>query len=159
MQIAKDKVVAIDYTLKDDEGNVLDSSGGGSPLAYLHGASNIIPGLESALEGKVAGDDISVRIAPDQAYGEHDPEKQQAVPKEMFGDAEITVGAQYHASGPNGEHITVTVVAMDDDQVTVDANHPLAGVFLNFDVTVVEVRDATDEEISHGHAHGPGHSH
>jgi FKBP-type peptidyl-prolyl cis-trans isomerase SlyD len=138
MQVSEKKVVAIDYTLKDDQGQVLDSSEGRDPLLYLHGASNIIPGLEAALAGKTQGDALSVRIAPEEAYGTRDDEKVQTVPRAMFGEAAVEV---------------------DDETVTVDGNHPLAGAHLNFDVEVVEVRDATDEEIAHGHVHGPGGHH
>ena len=161
MQIAKDKVVLINYTLKNDAGDVIDSSEGSDPLAYLHGAENIIPGLEKALEGKAAGDSLSVNIPPAEAYGEFDESKVQAVPKEMFEDAgEVTVGAQYHAAGPDGGYITITVTEISDDSVTVDANHPLAGENLNFDVTIVEIREASAEELEHGHVHGPGgHNH
>lgn len=159
MQVAKDCVVSIDYTLKDDSGQVLDSSQGGDALVYLHGSNSIIPGLESALEGKDVGDELSVRIPPEQAYGVRDESKCQPVPRNMFGDEKVEVGAQYHAAGPNGEQLVVTVVEVADDAVTVDGNHPLAGAHLNFDVKVVDVRAATDEELSHGHAHHPGHPH
>ncbi len=160
MQISQQKVVTISYTLKDDDGQVLDTSEGREPLVYLHGANNIIPGLESALDGKGAGDTLSVRIAPEQAYGLRDDNMQQDVPREMFGDMDVKVGAQYHAAGPDGQPVVVTVIATDDESVTVDGNHPLAGQHLNFDVTVLEVRDASEEEVSHGHAHGPGgHQH
>lgn len=159
MQVSEKKVVSIDYTLKDDQGQVLDSSEGRDPLLYLHGANNIIPGLETALEGKAQGDALSVRIAPEEAYGTRDDEKVQTVPRAMFGEAAVEVGGQYHAAGPNGEQLVVTVVEADDETVTVDGNHPLAGAHLNFDVQVVEVRDATDEEIAHGHVHGPGGHH
>ncbi len=160
MQISKDKVVTIDYTLKDDEGTVVDTSEGRDALVYLHGANNLIPGLEVALEGKAVGDDLAVRIAPEDAYGARDDEKLKAVPRHLFGDDEIKAGAQYHATGPNGESMVVTVTEVGDDNVVVDGNHPLAGAHLNFDVKVVEVRDATAEEISHGHVHGAGgHEH
>ena len=159
MQVSEKKVVAIDYTLKDDDGQVLDSSQGRDPLLYLHGANNIIPGLEAALEGKTAGDAVSVRVAPEEAYGVRDDAKIQSVPRQMFGDAEVEIGGQYHAAGPDGEPLVVTVVEADDENVTVDGNHPLAGAHLNFDVTVVEVRDATEEEMAHGHVHGPGGHH
>lgn len=160
MQIGKNNVVTIHYTLKDDSGNLMESSEGGAPMAYLHGASNIIPGLEAALEGRSVGDDVSVRIAPEEAYGVRDDSKTQAVPREMFGEQEVNVGAQFHAQSPDGGHITVTVVEVADEEITVDANHPLAGMHLNFDVTVVEIRDATEEELEHGHVHGPeGHDH
>lgn len=160
MNISANKVVSIDYTLKDDQGQVLDTSEGREPLVYLHGAQNIIPGLESALEGKDTDDELSVHVDPEQAYGSRDDSKIQQVPREMFGDAEVKVGAQYHAAGPNGEALVVTVTDADGENVTVDGNHPLAGVPLNFDVKVVDVRDATEEELAHGHVHGPhGHDH
>lgn len=160
MQIAKDKVVLINYTLKNGAGEVIDSSDGGEPLAYLHGAENIIPGLENALEGKITGDSLSVTIAPEQAYGVFDESKVQAVPKDMFEDAgEVVIGAQYHAAGPDGGYITITVTEVSDDTVTVDANHPLAGETLNFDVTIMEIRDASAEELEHGHVHGAGGHH
>jgi FKBP-type peptidyl-prolyl cis-trans isomerase SlyD len=159
MQIGKNMVVSIDYTLTDDSGNIVDSSKGGDPLTYLHGANNIIPGLEAALEGKSTGDALNVRVSPDQAYGPRDDAKQQAVPRELFGDEDVKAGALFHAAGPNGEHITVTVVDVGEDEVTVDANHPLAGCHLNFDVTVMDIRTATEEELSHGHVHGPGGHH
>ena len=160
MQISPQKVVVIEYTLKNDEGEVIDTSVGGDPLAYLHGANNIIPGLESELEGKTTGDAVQVRVSPDQGYGERDDSKQQEVPREMFGEQEIPVGAQFHAADPEGRNIVVTVIEVGDEKVIVDGNHPLAGMHLNFDVTVMEVRDATEEELSHGHVHGPGgHQH
>lgn len=160
MQITKDKVVLINYTLKNNAGDVIDSSEGSDPLAYLHGAENIIPGLEKALEGKVAGDSLSVTISPEEAYGTFDESKVQSVPKEMFEDAgEVVVGAQYHAAGPDGGYITITVTEVTDDTVTVDANHPLAGETLNFEVAIVEIRDASEEELEHGHVHGAGGHH
>lgn len=159
MQIAQQKVVTIDYTLTDDEGAIIDKSEGGS-FAYLHGAGNIIPGLEQALEGKQAGDSLQVQVAPDEGYGQRNDELAQTVPKEMFGDQEPQTGQQFYAETPDGQTIMVTVVAADGDQVTIDANHPLAGVNLNFDVQVLEVRDASAEELEHGHVHGPeGHEH
>ncbi|MDH5407908.1 MAG: peptidylprolyl isomerase [Gammaproteobacteria bacterium] len=160
MQIGKNTVVTIDYTLKDDEGQIIDTSEGAEPLAYLHGAENIIPGLENALEGKAAGDSLSVSVKPEEAYGVHDESKVQSVSKEMFeGIDEINVGAQYHAADPDGNNITITVVEVTDDNVVIDGNHPLAGMNLNFDVTVVDIRDASEEELSHGHVHGPGGHH
>lgn len=153
MQISKDTVVAIDYTLKDDEGAVLDTSEGKEPLSYLHGSGNIIPGLEQALEGKATGEELSIRVEPVDAYGERSEELKQAVPLDMFkGVDDLQPGMQFQAQGEGGTQI-VTVVAVEGDQVTVDANHPMAGVALNFDVKVQEVRPATDEEREHGHAH------
>lgn len=160
MLIARNKVVRIDYTLTDDQNNVIDSSTGGEPLAYLHGAGNIIPGLESALEGKKAGESLNVRVAPAEAYGERDDRLTQMVPREMFEDNhEIQVGMQFHSGDADGNVTVVTVVEVTTESVTVDANHPLAGVPLNFAVTVVDVRDATPEELSHGHVHGAGGHH
>ncbi|MBI5039889.1 MAG: peptidylprolyl isomerase [Gammaproteobacteria bacterium] len=160
MQVAKHKVVMIDYTLTDDQGAVIDSSKGGEPLAYIQGMNNIFPGLENALAGKQAGDALKVSVAPGEGYGERNDAMQQEVPREMFdGAEEIQVGMQFHASDGDHMHV-VTVVAVTDTHITVDGNHPLAGQTLNFDVTIVEVRDATAEEMEHGHVHGPGgHNH
>ena len=160
MEIANEKVVTIDYTLKDDEGNIIDQSQGGQ-FAYLHGAQNIIPGLENALTGKQSGDEVNVSISPEEGYGPRDESLQQVVSKEMFASPdEIEVGRQFHAQSPSGDVLTITVTGVDGDQITIDGNHPLAGVNLNFDVKVVDVRDATPEELSHGHVHGPeGHEH
>jgi FKBP-type peptidyl-prolyl cis-trans isomerase SlyD len=160
MQVNKHSVVTIHYTLKDDEGNLMESSEGRDPMAYLHGEHNIIAGLETALEGKSVGDDVSVRIPPEEAYGVRDEEKTQTVPMEMFEGQEVKPGARFHAQAPDGSQITVTVLDVGDEGVIIDANHPLAGMHLNFDVKVVDIRDATEEEISHGHVHGPeGHDH
>ena len=160
MQIAKDKVVSIDYTLTGDQGQVLDSSQGREPLAYLHGNQNIIPGLESALDGKSQGDALKVTIAPEQAYGQHDPKMVQVVPRTAFqGAPTITPGMQFQGNTNQGPRV-ITVTKVEGDNVTIDANHPLAGQTLNFDVKVVGVRDATAEELSHGHVHGAGgHQH
>jgi len=160
MQIATNKVVSIDYTLTNDQGQVLDSSSGREPLAYLQGHHNIISGLESALEGKSAGDNVKVTIPPADAYGERDDSLSQAVPRKMFENAEdVKVGMQFQTMSEQGAAQIVTVTGVDPEHVTVDANHPLAGETLTFDVTVVDVRDATDEELDHGHVHGPGGHH
>ena len=159
MQIAKDLVACIEYTLTDDAGTVIDSSVGGEPLAYLHGAGNIIPGLEDALEGKKVGDSFKVSIAPADGYGEKNEGLMQVVPKEMFqGVDTIEVGMQFHAQTDHGMQ-AITVVAVDGSNITVDGNHPLAGQNLNFDVKVVEVRAASAEELDHGHVHGAGGHH
>lgn len=159
MQIEVQKVVTLNYTLTDNEGTVIDESKDSS-FAYLHGASNIIPGLENALTGKQAGESLSVSVAPEDGYGERDAARTQSVPKNMFPeDAEIEIGMQFHAQGPNEETIVVTVTELEDETVTVDGNHPLAGVKLNFTVEIIEVRDASQEEIEHGHVHGPGGHH
>jgi FKBP-type peptidyl-prolyl cis-trans isomerase SlyD len=159
MQIAKNKVVSIDYTLKDDAGEVIDSSEGFEPMFYLHGFDNIVPGLEKALDGKQAGDQIQVSVSPAEGYGERDDSLQQVVPKEAFqGIDDLEVGMQFRADSDEGQQI-VTILAIDGDNVTVDGNHPLAGETLNFDITVVEVRDASADELEHGHVHGPGGEH
>ena len=160
MLIAKDKVVTIDYTLTGPKGDVLDTSKGRAPMAYIHGASNIIPGLESALEGKSAGDEMVVNVAPEDAYGHRDEKMIQSVPRDRFkGVADIKPGMQFQANTPQGPRV-VTVAGVDEANVQIDANHPLAGVPLKFDVKVVGVRDASAEELSHGHVHGPGgHQH
>ena len=160
MQIESNSVVTLHYTLKDNDGKIIDQSDDGSFL-YLHGAMNIIPGLENALTGKAAGDELSVSVTPEQGYGVKDPARIQEVPKEMFeGNDDIQIGVQFHAEGPDGTAVVVTVVEIKDDVVVIDGNHALAGVDLNFDVKIVEVRAASEEEVSHGHVHGPhGHAH
>ncbi|MBL1141529.1 MAG: peptidylprolyl isomerase [Proteobacteria bacterium] len=160
MQLTKDKVATINYTLKNKDGEVMDESSDGS-FAYLHGARNIIPGLENALEGKEAGDKTNVVIEPKDAYGERSLEQIQRVPLSMFpDDAEIKEGMQFEAASPEGAPVLVTVTAIDGGEVVVDGNHPMAGIELHFDVELVEVRDASEEELEHGHVHGPnGHHH
>jgi FKBP-type peptidyl-prolyl cis-trans isomerase SlyD len=160
MQIAKNAVVSIDYTLTGPDGAVIDTSTGRAPLPYIHGGGNIIPGLENALDGKSVGDSFKVTIPPAQGYGERNPQAVQSVPKAAFqGVPEVKVGMQFRSQGQHGMQV-VTVTKVENDTITVDGNHPLAGVTLNFDVTVREVRAATAEEIAHGHVHGPeGHHH
>lgn len=159
MQIGDQKVVTLHYTLTDNDGKVIDKSEDGS-FAYLHGASNIIPGLEDALTGKSAGEEMSVSVSPEQAYGVRDEAMLQQVPKNMFEDAsQIAVGTQFHAQGPNGQMLVVTVMEVEEEHVLVDGNHPLAGVELNFDVKIIDVRDASEEEVEHGHVHAPGGHH
>lgn len=159
MQIATDKVVHIHYTLTNDEGEILDRSDQG-PLAYIHGAGNIIPGLEDALTGRAVGDKFDVSIAPADAYGERNDDLVQAVPKSAFEgiDREIEVGMQFHAQSPEGIQL-LTVVGVEEDDVILDGNHPMAGIGLNFAVEVVAIRDATSEELDHGHVHGEGGHH
>jgi FKBP-type peptidyl-prolyl cis-trans isomerase SlyD len=160
MLIAANKAVSIDYTLTNDAGEVIDSSAGGAPLVYLHGAGNIIPGLEKALEGKQVGDELTVAIEPEDAYGEYSAELVSTLSRSMFeGVDELEVGMQFHASAPDGQMQIVTIRDIDGDDVTVDGNHPLAGQRLNFQVKVVDVRDASQEEIAHGHIHGEGGHH
>jgi FKBP-type peptidyl-prolyl cis-trans isomerase SlyD len=159
MKIGEDKVVSIHYTLTDSGGSVLDSSSGNEPLLYLHGAGNIIPGLESALEGKVSGDKLSVTVEPEQGYGTRDERLVQAVPRSAFkGVEQLAPGMQFQAQGPQGTRLVV-ITQVTSDIVTVDANHPLAGQTLHFEVEVTEVREATSEELEHGQVHGPGGHH
>ena len=159
MKIEKNKVVSIDYTLTGDDGKVIDSSRGQAPLAYLHGTGNIISGLEEALEGKGAGDALKVSISPEKAYGVRDETKLVTVARtQLQGVDEIKPGLQLQAQMQNGPQL-FTVTQVDEKSVTLDGNHPLAGATLNFDVTVKDVRDATAEEMAHGHVHGPGGHH
>lgn len=159
MQIAKNRVVSFHYTLRDEQGNLLDSSGARGPLSYLHGKNNIIPGLEQALAGKAAGDKVEITVPPEQGYGARSEALVQIVPRARFTEsAEITPGMQMRATGPQGARI-VTVLRVERDFVTVDANHPLAGRTLHFSVEIAEVRKATNEEIAHGHVHGAGGHH
>jgi len=159
MLVSAQKVVFIHYTLTNDDGDVIDSSEGHEPLAYIHGEGNIIPGLENALLGKSAGDRIKVSIPPEEGYGLRDDSLVQAVPKEAFhGVEEILPGMQFHTEAHDGPRL-VTVLEVRGDTVILDANHPMSGQVLNFDVEVTEVRDATPEELSHGHVHGPGGHH
>ena len=160
MLIAQDKVVLIHYTLKNDSGEVLDSSSGGDPLAYIHGQGNLIAGLEKALEGRQSGDKLNVSVEPSEGYGERDDSLVQQVPRRAFGGApNVQPGMQFHAQTSQGHTRVVTVTRIQGDMVTVDGNHPLAGENLHFDVEVAEVRDATEEELEHGHVHGPGGHH
>jgi len=156
MIIEKNRVVTIDYELKDDEGEILDSSAGSEPLVYLHGNENIIPGLEKHLAGKKAGEAVECLVPAAEAYGLRDDSLIIKVKKDEFGSgAQVTVGMQFEAHSESGVQV-VTVVGIEGDEVTVDANHPLAGEDLHFSVKVVDVREATDEELEHGHVHEEG---
>ena len=160
MAITQDSVVTIHYTLKDDAGEVIDSSAAGEPLAYLHGHGNIVPGLERELTGKEVGDKMSVRVSPEDGYGEYDKGLVQSVPRRALrGVKDVQPGMHLHAQTEAGPR-TVTVTRVAGDMVTLDGNHPLAGKHLNFDIQIEGVRPATEEELSHGHVHGPhGHGH
>lgn len=155
MQISKHKVASIHYTLTDNDGKVLDSSAGREPLVYIQGIGNLIPGMEEGLEGKSKGDKFNIKVSPEKGYGVKDEALQQSVPRSAFGDQDVRVGMQFQTN--QGGIVTVTKVGLSE--VTVDANHPLAGVELNFDVEVMDIRVATQEELAHGHAHGPGGHH
>ena len=159
MQVADNMAVSIHYTLTNDDGEVLDSSIGDEALLYLHGGGNIISGLEKALHGKAAGDKFNVRIAAEDAYGELMDEMVQVISREMFeGFDNIEVGMQFHADVSYGSGV-VSVVNIEGDDITIDGNHPLAGLALTFDVEVIDVRAATQEEMAHGHIHGAGCHH
>ncbi len=154
MNIEKDRVVAIHYRLTDDQGTLIDSSEGQEPLTYLHGRHAIIPGLENALEGKAAGESFKVDVQPEDGYGEVNPEMIQSVPRSAFeGIDNLEPGMPLQANDGAGNVHHVTVREVTDEAVTIDANHPLAGQVLHFDVTVDSVRAATQEELDHGHAH------
>ncbi|MDR5859334.1 peptidylprolyl isomerase [Halomonas eurihalina] len=156
MQIAQNSVVAFHYTLTNDAGEVLDSSEGREPLTYLHGAGNIIPGLEKEMEGRAAGDKLQAQVTPEEGYGEVQPQLVQEVPRDAFQGVEnVEPGMQFQAQTQGGP-LMVTVTKVEGDTVTVDGNHPLAGQQLNFDVEIAEVREASQEEIEHGHVHGEG---
>ena len=154
MNIQNNSAVSFHYKLTDDDGISIDSSEGKEPLGYLHGAGNIIPGLEKALEGKTIGDSLTVAVTAAEGYGEVQKELIQEVPKEAFqGVDNIEVGMQFEAQTGQGGTVPVTVIAVTDEIVTVDGNHPLAGKNLNFDVTIEEVREASEEELARGHLH------
>ncbi len=156
MTIANNKVATIHYTLKDANGETLDSSDGQEPLAYLHGFQNLVPGLETTLTGKNIGDKISTVVKPEDGYGEKDPTLIQVLDKAMFGGIDpIEVGMEFHAETKNGQQV-VEIVDVEGDTVTIDGNHPLAGKDLHFDVEIVDIRDASQGEMDHGHPHGSG---
>lgn len=155
--IKENSVVTMHYELKNAEGEVLDSSQGQEPLVYLHGAGNIIIGLEEQLVGKVVGDKVNAVVSPEKGYGLPVDALIQTVPLDAFGDdiKSVEVGMRFQAETEQGP-VPVVVTAMDDKTVTVDGNHPLAGQELHFDVSIEELREATPEEIDHGHVHGQG---
>ena len=160
MKVAEKNVVEIHYTLKNDQGEVLDSSAGRDPLAYLHGAQSLVPGLESTMNGKEVGDKFQVSVSPEEGYGKRDDSLTQVVDLANFGDGadKVEVGVRFQM--PTDEGVVIaTVTAVNDKDVTVDLNHPLADVTLNFDVEVISVREATEEEMSNGHIHGPSCNH
>lgn len=157
--IADNKVVSLNYTVKDDADQVIDSSEGAEPLTYLHGANNVIPGLEAALAGKVAGDAFESTIAPADGYGDYNEELVQVVPRSAFeGVEKIDLGMVFTAQTQGGP-VQLMVTGIEEDNITVDPNHPLAGKTLHFSGSVIDVRDATEEELAHGHVHGAGGHH
>ena len=161
MQVSEQKVVTMNYEVADDQGQLIDRSEEGGPLAYIHGTGQLITGLETALAGRGQGDKIAVDVPPEQGYGERDEDGVQIVARNQFDDSvEIEVGMQFEAQDDDEGHQIVTVVAVDGENITLDTNHPLAGKNLRFKVEILDVRDASTEELSHGHVHGPGgHDH
>ena len=155
MQITKDAVVSFHYTLNDAEGRVLDSSEGREAFAYIHGSGMIVPGLEEHMEGKTSGTSLKVEVAPEKGYGQVDPQLLQKVPVDRFGGQTVEAGMQFQTP----ENHVFTVVEVNDAEVLLNGNHPLAGVTLHFNVDITDVRMATEEELSHGHVHGAGGHH
>ena len=160
MKVGKDKVVLMHYTLKNDAGDVIDSSDGADPLPFLQGHGNIIPGLESALEGSKVGDKLDVSIEPEEGYGERMKGAIQEIPSSALKDVdEVKVGMQLESQDKDGNAFLVTVTKIEDDKITVDGNHPLAGQTLHFSVSIESIRKAEAEELSHGHVHADGQHH
>lgn len=160
MNIVENSVVEMHFELKNGEGKLLDSSEGQEPLLYMHGKNQMLPALEKQLEGKAAGDKLNAVITPEEGYGRRVDEAVMDVDIAEFGegaDEQIHVGLQFIAQGDEGDRLA-TVVARDGDKVTIDLNHPLADEELHFDINVVSVREATEEELSHGHVHAHGDS-
>ncbi len=155
MIVATNKVVKMHYSVMDNDKNSIDNSFDGEPLIFIVGTGYLIQGLEDALQGKKAGDTLSVTVPPEQGYGERHDDLMQAVPKSMFEGMEIEVGMQFRASTDDGDQ-SVMIIDIQEEDVIVDGNNPLAGITLNFDVEILEVRDATADELEHGHAHGDG---
>jgi len=158
MEIADRRAVTIHYTLKNDADELLESSQGRDPLTYLHGVGNIVPGLEKALAGKQAGDVVKASLAPADAYGAHEEQRVRNVPLRKLPEARVRAGQRYRVQTDRGP-INALVTAVKGDYATVDLNHPFAGMNLHFEVTVVGVREATAEELEHGHVHEPGGHH
>ncbi len=157
MKVEKGSVVSVDYELHLGDGEVVDASQPGTPLAYIHGEGQIVPGLERALEGLSAGDQRRVVVEPGDGYGDHDARGVQQVPRSAFPEGvQPAVGMELVAQGPDGEAVPFVVRGVTPETVTIDLNHPLAGKTLHFAVTVRDVRAATAEELEHGHVHGPG---
>lgn len=158
--ITKNAVVTLRYVLQDPDGQVIDSSAESGPLTYLHGTGAIVPGLEDGLEGHVQGEHLHIAVPPERAYGFHDPDRVDTLPVSVLDPSgAIEVGMMFESESENGI-VVATVTAIEGQNAKLDANHPLAGVELHFDVDIVLVRDATEEEIAHGHPHGEGgHEH
>ncbi len=159
--IRENKVVDLAFTLKSEEGEILDQAEKDDPFVYLHGFDQVVPGLESALAGLKVGDQKKVEVSAAEGYGEIDPSLKVIANRSQFPKGvELEVGIQFETETPDGDEVVFTVCAIEGDQVHVDGNHPLAGQKLHFEVEVLNIRDATTDELEHGHAHGPdGHGH
>ena len=164
MKISENKIASLGYTLKNDDGQILDKADKDNPFLYMHGTGGIIKGLEKALEEKSTSDRFNLIVAPEDGYGDRDANLTEAVPRTMFEgipDTELVAGAQFHAQTAQGAQI-ISIASVEGDTINIDANHPLAGETLHFEVEVLDVREATEEEIAHGHPHmegGCGHDH
>jgi FKBP-type peptidyl-prolyl cis-trans isomerase SlyD len=159
-QIADNKVVGIDYVLRDDAGEILDQSGDDGVFYFIQGVGNIVPGLEKVLHGKSVGESFKVAVTAEEGYGEFDEELIRRVPRKHFKSLEpIEEGQEIMVQGQDGDHEMATITGVEEDTVVIDSNHPLAGQNLHFEVNITEVRDASPEELEHGHVHGPGGHH
>jgi FKBP-type peptidyl-prolyl cis-trans isomerase SlyD len=161
MKIANGCVVAMEYTLKTEDGSLIDTSEGDEPMWYLHGSGQIVPGLEAALTGRAVGDKVEAVVKPEEGYGPRQDDRVLTVPRNRLPESpEPEVGMQLEAQGRRGEQVVLWVTEINGEEVTLDGNHPLAGQTLHFEVEVKQVREATADEKRHGHAHGPdGHHH
>ena len=159
MKISHQKVVGIEYTLKDNAGGIVDSNAGGDPLYFIQGMGTIVPGLEIALNDRALGESFEVEVKAVDGYGEYDPERKRAIPRASVPQLkDVQPGAMLQASGPEGTSV-VTVAEVTETEIVIDGNHPMAGKDLFFSISVKEIRDATAEELAHGHVHGPGGHH
>lgn len=150
--VENDKVIYLDFVLKNEQGEVLDSSQNGEQLIYLHGANDIIPGLENALTGKTLGEEMQTVIPPSEAYGEYEVSLVDEVSREQFpGIEDLQPGMQFQTSMDDGAPMVIQITKVEGDKITVDGNHPLAGMTLLFDLKIADIRDATAEELEHGH--------
>jgi FKBP-type peptidyl-prolyl cis-trans isomerase SlyD len=159
MTVEKDAVVTIAYTLKNADGEVIDSSEDHGDLSYLHGHQNIVPGLEKALDGKSVGDAVDTTVSPEEGYGERRDELVFSVPRDRLPEGELELGMQFRAQSQDGQELVVNLIEVGEDEVTLDGNHPLAGEDLHFDVKINGIREASEEEIAHGHVHDGSHHH
>jgi FKBP-type peptidyl-prolyl cis-trans isomerase SlyD len=160
MALQANKVVTFNYILKDENGELLDSTEKGGPFSFITGNMQVLPGLEEALGTMIIGSKKNIKLAASDAYGEYDENAVQKINRSLFPEeAELEIGMTYFAHSPEGQHLQFVITKMENEDITVNFNHPLAGKNLEFDVELLDVRDATPEEISHGHVHGPGGHH